>query len=238
VKRRPIVEIENLSFRYPDGHQALRDVSLTVCEGERVALIGPNGAGKSTLALHLNGILAGDGIVRVAGLPVAGDHVKRVRALLGLVFQDPNDQLFSTMVFEDVAFGPIYMGLPEQEVRSRVRRALAAVGMESYAERMPHRLSMGEKKRIAIATVLAMEPGILALDEPTAGLDPRGRRMLIRLLDAMSQTLLVSTHDLRMVRELLPRTILLDGGRVVADSPTGDILRDQALLEAHGLELP
>jgi len=238
VERTPIVQIQNLSFKYPDGHQALRDVSLTVCEGERVALIGPNGAGKSTLALHLNGILAGDGVVRVAGHSVAGDHVKRVRALLGLVFQDPDDQLFSTTVFEDVAFGPIYMGLPEEEVRSRVRRALAAVGMEFYAERMPHRLSMGERKRIAIATVLAMEPGILALDEPTAGLDPRGRRMLIRLLDAMSQTLLVSTHDLRMVRELLPRTILLDGGRVVADGSTDAILRDQALLEAHGLELP
>ena len=233
-----MIEVRNLSFHYPDGHQALDDVSLTVYEGERVALVGPNGAGKSTLLLHLNGIYSGDGSIRVAGLPVSGEHVKRVRALLGLVFQDADDQLFSNTVFEDVAFGPIYMGLPEEEVRQRTRRALRAIGMESYMDRMPHRLSAGEKKRIAIATVLSMEPQVLALDEPTGGLDPRGRRMLIGLLDSMSQTLVVSTHDLLMVQELLPRMVILDDGRVAADGPTEALLRDRTLLEAHGLEFP
>ncbi len=238
MQRQPMIEVQNLSFQYSDGHQALDDVNLTVFEGERVALVGPNGAGKSTLLLHLNGIYSGDGSVRVAGLPVSGEHVKRVRALLGLVFQDADDQLFSTTVFEDVAFGPIYMGLPEEEVRRRTRHALRAIGMESYIDRMPHRLSAGEKKRIAIATVLSMEPKVLALDEPTAGLDPRGRRMLIELLRSMAQTLVVSTHDLLMVKELLPRMVILDDGRVVADGPTQTLLRDEALLHAHGLEFP
>jgi len=234
-----LIEVSNLSFRYPDGRQALVDVSLTVYEGERVALVGPNGAGKSTLILHLNGIFASqDGHVRVAGLPVAGEHVKKVRALVGLVFQDPDDQLFSPTVFDDVAYGPLYMGLSEDEVRRRVERALAAVGMQGYGDRVPHRLSAGEKKRIALATVLAMEPSVLVLDEPTAGLDPRGRRMLIRLLDSMPQTMIVSTHDLLMVRDLFPRMVILDRGRVVADGPSADLLRDRALLEAHGLELP
>lgn len=238
LERQPMIEVQNLSFRYPDGHVALDSVNLTVFEGERVALVGPNGAGKSTLLLHLNGIYSGDGSIRVAGLPVSGEQVKRIRALLGLVFQDADDQLFSTTVFEDVAFGPIYMGLPEEEVRQRTRRALRAIGMESYMDRMPHRLSAGEKKRVAIATVLSMEPKVLALDEPTAGLDPRGRRMLIQLLDSMSQTLVVSTHDLLMVRELLPRMVILDEGRVVADGPTETLLRDKALLQVHGLEVP
>ncbi|GAB4409240.1 MAG: ABC transporter ATP-binding protein [Anaerolineales bacterium] len=239
VERTPLIEVNNLSFRYPDGQQALVDVSLAVYEGERVALVGPNGAGKSTLILHLNGIFASqDGHVRVAGLPVAGEHVKKVRALVGLVFQDPDDQLFSPTVFDDVAYGPLYMGLPEDEVRRRVERALAAVGMQGYGDRVPHRLSAGEKKRIALATVLAMEPSVLVLDEPTAGLDPRGRRMLIRLLDSMPQTMIVSTHDLLMVRDLFPRMVILDRGRVVADGPSADLLRDRALLETHGLELP
>lgn len=239
LERAPLIEVSNLSFRYPDGQQALVGVSLTVREGERVALVGPNGAGKSTLILHLNGILgSGDGRVRVAGMPVEGEYVKKVRALVGLVFQDPDDQLFSPTVFDDVAYGPLYMGLPEDEVRRRVERALAAVGMQGYGDRVPHRLSAGEKKRIALATVLAMEPSVLVLDEPTAGLDPRGRRMLIRLLDSMPQTMIVSTHDLLMVRDLFPRMVILDGGRVVADGRSVDLLRDRALLETHGLEWP
>jgi len=236
--KQAIVEVQNLSYRYPDGQRALDGVNLTVREGERVALVGPNGAGKSTLILHLNGILRGEGSVKVSGLQVDSEHLKRVRALLGLVFQDPDDQLFSTTVFEDVAFGPIYMGLPEDEVRRRVRNALAAVGMESYADRVPHHLSTGEKRRIAIATVLAMEPSALVLDEPTAGLDPRGRRMFLRLLSAMPQTMIVSTHDLLMVHDLLPRMVILNQGRVVADGPSAELLRDAALLEAHGLEFP
>ncbi len=235
------VFIENLEFSYPDGHVALRDVSLRVERGERVALVGPNGAGKSTLILHLNGILRGKGKVAVAGLEVSGASdgvLRQVRAAVGLVFQNPDDQLFSPTVFDDVAFGPLYMELPPQEVHRRAARALAWVGMEEYAGRVSHHLSTGEKKRIAIATVLAMEPRLLALDEPSAGLDPRARRSLIELLKTLPQTLVVSTHDMRLVQELCPRTVILDNGRVVADGPTQGILGDGELLQAHGLERP
>lgn len=229
------IEIHSLSFVYPDGRPALRDVSLGVQAGEKVALVGPNGAGKSTLLLHLNGILRGEGDVLVMGRAVAEPHLAHVRAQVGLVFQDPDDQLFSPTVFEDVAFGPLYAGLPEEEVERRVAWALAQVGLEEYAERISHHLSLGEKKRAAIATVLSMQPDILALDEPTAGLDPRTRRRLIGLMQMLPQTLLVATHDLRLVVEVFPRTVILDGGRVVADGPTSELLSDEQLLEAHGL---
>lgn len=232
------IEVAGLSFAYPDGHQALREVALRVARGEKVGLVGPNGAGKSTLLLHLNGILRGVGELRVAGFDLSDGSLKQVRAQVGLVFQDPDDQLFSPSVFEDVAFGPLYMGLSEAEVGRRVDRALSQVGMEGYADRPPHHLSVGEKKRIAIATVLSMEPRILALDEPSAGLDPRARRRLIELLKSLGQTLLVSTHDMRLVQELCQRTVVLDGGRVVADGDTEAILSDVTLLEAHGLERP
>jgi cobalt transport protein ATP-binding subunit len=237
----PEVLIKNLSFSYPDGHVALRNVSLGIERGERLALVGPNGAGKSTLMLHLNGILRGQGRVRVVGLEVLDADagvLRRVRAAVGMVFQNPDDQLFSPTVFDDVAFGPLYMDLPIKEVRQRVARALAWVGMAEYAERVSHHLSTGEKKRIAIATVLAMEPRLLALDEPTAGLDPRARRSLIELLRTLSQTLIVSTHDMRLVQELCSRTVILDQGHVVADGPTENILSDETLLFAHGLERP
>jgi cobalt transport protein ATP-binding subunit len=234
----PTIEVERLSFAYPDGHPALHDVSFTVYPGEKVALVGPNGAGKSTLMLHLNGILHGQGVVRVCGMEVKEPNLGKVRAAVGLVFQSPDDQLFSPTVFDDVAFGPIYQGLPEQEVRARVGRALDAVGMGDYARRVSHHLSVGEKKRIAIATVLSMQPEALVLDEPTAGLDPRARRGLINLLRAMPQTILASTHDLPFVKELFPRTIIVDGGRIVADGATAGILGNAPLLEAHGLEMP
>jgi cobalt/nickel transport system ATP-binding protein len=230
------IEVRSLRFAYPDGCQALRGVDLHISPGEKVALVGPNGAGKSTLILHLNGILRGEGDVRVCGLQVQDENLGKIRASVGLVFQDPDDQLFSPSVGEDVAFGPMYMGLAEADVRRRVDQALAAVGMPGSAERVPHHLSGGEKKRIAIATVLAMEPEILVLDEPTAGLDPRGRRGLIRLLAELPQTMLVSTHDLRMVEELFPRTIVLDQGQIVADQSTADLMSDSAMLAAHGLE--
>lgn len=234
----PALVVEHLHFAYPDGHIALRDVSLTVYPGEKVALVGPNGAGKSTLMLHLNGILQGQGAVQVGGLPVTRANLPLIRARVGLVFQNPDDQLFSPTVFEDVAFGPLHMGLPETEVRRRVATALAQVGMDDYGPRLSHHLSMGEKKRIAIATVLAMAPDILVLDEPSAGLDPRGRRQLIELLRALPLTMLVSTHDMAMVRELFPRMVIMDEGRVVADGPTERLFEDVALLERHGLERP
>jgi len=237
----PEVLIENLSFSYPDGRVALRDVSLQVMPGERLALVGPNGAGKSTLMLHLNGILFGEGRVRVAGIEVTDSKdglLRRVRAAVGLVFQDPDDQLFSPTVFDDVAFGPLYAGLPPDQVRQDVVRALNWVGMEAYASRVSHHLSTGEKKRIAIATVLSMAPRLLALDEPSAGLDPRARRALIDLLGTLPQTLVISTHDMRLVQELCLRTVVLDQGQIVADGPTEVILGDEALLRAHGLERP
>ena len=233
------IEVIDLSYSYPDGHAALRGVSLSIGPCEKVALVGPNGAGKSTLILHLNGILTGvQGQVQVCGLSVQKPNLGRVRAQVGLVFQTPDDQLFSPTVFDDVAFGPLYQGLPEREVRQRVDEALALVHMQDYRDRVSHHLSVGEKKRIAIATVLSMQPEVLVLDEPTAGLDPRARRSLIRLLDEMPLTMLVSTHDMLMVNELFPRMVIMDEGRIVADGPTHTLSRDPSLLEAHGLESP
>jgi cobalt/nickel transport system ATP-binding protein len=238
------IEIEHLSYSYPDGYPALRDISLSIQPCKKVALVGPNGAGKSTLILHLNGILPGQvalpgqGSLRVAGLEVNKANLGKIRARVGLVFQSPEDQLFSPTVFEDVAFGPRYQGLPEDEVKRRVEQALGVVRMSQYAGRVSHHLSMGEKKRIAIATVLVMQPEVLVLDEPTAGLDPRARRSLIRLLDELDITMLVSTHDLRMVAELFPRMVIMDEGRIVADGLTVDLMKDVALLDAHGLEKP
>jgi cobalt/nickel transport system ATP-binding protein len=234
----PVLSVQNLSFSYPDGHVALHGISLQIRRGEKVALVGPNGAGKSTLLLHLNGIFRGRGSIQVGGLALDQPNLPLIRARVGLVFQNPDDQLFSPTVFEDVAFGPLHMGLPEDEVRARVERSLDQIGMRPYAERLSHHLSVGEKKRIAIATVLSMDPEILAFDEPSAGLDPRARRTLIRLLHDIPLTMLVSTHDMLMVRELFPRMVIMDDGRIVADGPTEELLDDIALLEAHGLESP
>jgi cobalt transport protein ATP-binding subunit len=235
----PLVLVEGLVFRYPNGHQALHGIDLRIEPGEKVALIGPNGAGKSTLMLHLNGIhLPGEGRVVIDGLPVTRENLGRIRALVGLVFQDPDDQLFSPTVYDDVAFGPIHMGLPKEEVDARVARALAAVGLAGFEQRQPFHLSIGQRKRAALATVLSMSPRLLVLDEPSAGLDPRGRRELIHLLRSLEQSLLVSTHDMRLVAEVFPRTVILDEGRIVADGPTPALLADAALLEAHGLEMP
>ena len=233
-----ILQVQDLHFSYPDGHTALNGVSFKLCNGDKVALVGPNGAGKSTLMLHLNGILNGRGGLTVAGLPMSERNLPVIRAAVGLVFQSPDDQLFSPTVFEDVAFGPLHMGLPEEEVRRRVDEALEAVRMSANKTRLSHHLSVGEKKRIAIATVLSMNPQLLVLDEPSAGLDPRARRTLINLLRDLPITMLVSTHDLAMVRELFPRTIVMDGGEIVADGLTHDILADEDFLEAHGLEKP
>jgi len=232
------IEIQHLTFSYPDGTPALHDVSISISPGEKVALVGPNGAGKSTLILHLNGILKGQGSVRVCGLDVIKENLGKVRSCVGMVFQSPEDQLFSPTVFDDVAFGPLYQGLSPDEVQRDVDRALDAVHMLAYKKRVSHHLSMGEKKRIAIATVLSMHPEVLVLDEPTGGLDPRSRRSLIHLLNELPLTMLVSTHDMRLVREAFPRMIILDEGQVVADGPTQDLMDNNALLEAHGLERP
>jgi cobalt transport protein ATP-binding subunit len=233
------IEIEHLHYRYPDGTDALRGVDLVVARGEKIALIGPNGAGKSTLMLHLNGILQpSHGTVRIGGLDVDRRNVSRIRAEVGLLFQDPDDQLFSPSVLEDVAFGPLHMGVPEDEIHARVERALEAVGMSGSERRRPHHLSLGQRKRVAMASVLSMDPSVLVFDEPSAGLDPRGRRELIGLLRRLRQTMLVATHDMRLVAEVLPRSVILDAGVVVADGPTERLLSDVPLLEAHGLEAP
>jgi len=233
-----VLQIRDLNFAYPDGHIALRGVSLNLCEEEKVALVGPNGAGKSTLLLHLNGIISGDGEISIAGMAINEQNLPIIRAMVGLVFQNPDDQLFSPTVFDDVAFGPLHMGLPEDEVYERVEEALSAVQMNDFNERLSHHLSVGQKKRIAIATVLAMRPQILVLDEPSAGLDPRSRRSLINFLRDLPITMLISTHDLRMVKELFPRMVIMDDGLIVVDGPSGELLEDEELLEAHGLEKP
>ena len=233
-----IIRVSDLHFAYPDEHVALRGVSFNLCEGDKVALVGPNGAGKSTLMLQLNGILDGRGGIEIGGMRLTRDNLPVIRAMVGLVFQNPDDQLFSPTVFEDVAFGPLHMGLPEEEVLVRVDSALEAVRMSSYRDRLSHHLSVGEKKRIAIATVLSMNPKILILDEPSAGLDPRARRTLINLLRDLPITMLISTHDMRMVQELFPRTIVMDDGRIVADGMTKEILEDETFLNKHGLEKP
>lgn len=232
------IEVKDLYFSYPDGRDALRGVSLFVAPGEKVGLVGPNGAGKSTLILHLNGILSDRGEVRVCGKQVEEASLGEIRASVGLVFQDPDDQLFSPTVFEDVAFGPLYMGMSEARVRERVAQALRSVNLGDYEKRISHHLSGGEKKRVAIATVLSMDPEILVLDEPTSGLDPRARRSLINLLRDLPQTMLVSTHDIRMVAELFARTIVIDQGELVFDGLTQDLMADRPFLEVHGLEAP
>ena len=233
----PALDVDGLSYRYPNGLQALTGVSLRLQPGEKVALIGPNGAGKSTLLLHLNGILRPQaGSLRVFDTEVSPQSLGVIRAMVGLVFQNPDDQLFSPRVFDDVAYGPLYMGLDRETIDARVAKALEDVGMTGFADRRPHELSLGERKRVALATVLSMDPRLLALDEPSAGLDPRARRGLIKLLEGIPLAMLVSTHDMHMVKDLFRRIVVMDNGRIVADGPTETILDDIELLERHGLE--
>jgi cobalt/nickel transport system ATP-binding protein len=231
----PIIKIDKLSFHYQDGEMALKEVSLTVMPGEKIALVGANGAGKSTLLLHLNGIFEGNGQIYINGMEVKKKNLGKIRALVGIVFQNPDDQLFSPTVFEDVAYGPIYQGLDKKTIQVKVDQALSAVHMTDYVDRNPYHLSGGEKKCIAIATVLSMQPQILAFDEPTAGLDPRARRELIELLCELPQTMLIATHDLNLVELLTSRTVLLNQGKIVADGSTASILGDDNLLETNGL---
>jgi len=234
----PAVEIRGLSFVYPDGSKALDRVDVRIGRGERVALIGPNGAGKSTLLLHLNGIYRGDGEVSILGLRLTDDTLRQIRAKVGHVFQDPEDQLFCSTVFEDVAFGPLNQRYSRDQIRGRVGRALQRVGMEGSEEKNAFHLSGGERKRIALATVLSLDPEILVLDEPSNGLDPRGRRRIIELLRGFETTLVIATHDLDLALGLCGRCIVMTGGRIAADGPAEMILRDEALLRANSLELP
>lgn len=235
----PSLDVRGLAFAYPDGHQALFGVDLSIGRGERVALLGPNGAGKTTLVLHLNGILtAGAGSVAVAGLPVAKDNLQEIRRRVGIVFQDPDDQLFMPTVRDDVAFGPANLGISGSELDDRVHEALRTVGMDAFADRPPHHLSFGQRRRVAVATVLSMGPEILVLDEPSSNLDPASRRELAEVLTALDVTVLMVTHDLPYALELCPRSVVLSGGVIVADGQTRALLTDDDLLAEHRLELP
>jgi cobalt/nickel transport system ATP-binding protein len=231
--------VRDLAFAYPDGHQALFGIDLEIAPNERVAVLGPNGAGKTTLVLHLNGVLSPqEGDVIVGGLPVSKRNLKEIRRRVGIVFQDPDDQLFMPTVREDVAFGPANLGLRGAELDDRVGRALAAVRMEAYADRPPHHLSFGQRRRVAIATVLAMHPDVLVLDEPTSNLDPASRRELSDILGTLELTIVMVTHDLPYALQMCERSVLMDGGVIVADSSTRDILSNEQLMSAHRLELP
>ena len=232
------VRARGLRFGYPGGPPVLDGLDLEVAHGERVAVLGPNGAGKTTLMLHLNGLLRGSGELEVAGLPVEPRTLPALRARVGLVFQDPDDQLFMPTVEEDVAVGPLNAGLDHAEVDARVRWALATVRMGAAAERAPHQLSMGERRRVAVATVLATRPELLVLDEPSANLDPRARRELLEVLAGLDGTLLVVTHDLPFAAQLCERSVVLAGGRIAADGATAELLADPGLLARHDLELP
>ena len=237
-----MLEVDRLNFSYSDGHVALRDVSFRLEAGERVALIGPNGAGKSTLLLHLNGLLP-DRLplmpaVTAGDVPLVAANVAEVRRRVGLLFQDPDDQLFCPTVWEDVAFGPQQLGEREPQLTQRVEDSLAKVGLAGFATRHPHHLSRGEKRRVCLAGLLACDASVLVLDEPTSDLDPRGRRELMGLLTRLPATQLIATHDLEFVVEICPRVIVLDRGRVVADGPARELLNDEALMLAHGLERP
>ena len=235
-----LIDLEKITFAYPGRRPVLRELDFHFHAGQHLGLVAPNGSGKTTLFHIIMGLLKPDsGRVTILGEERTQERdFVEVRRRIGLLFQDPDDQLFSPTVREDVAFGPIHMGVPEHELHHRVERALAAVGMSGFEQRVPHHLSLGQRKRIAVATVLSMDPSVLVFDEPTAGLDPRGRRELMAVMAGRPETLLVSTHDLAMVAETLPRTVILDEGAVVADGPSAELLRDEALLEAHGLESP
>ncbi|MEO6088050.1 MAG: ATP-binding cassette domain-containing protein [Umezawaea sp.] len=231
--------VEHLAYAYPDGHQALFGVNLRVQPGERVALLGPNGAGKTTFVMHLNGVISGgSGRIEVAGMPVDKANLKEIRRRVGVVFQDPDDQLFMPTARQDVAFGPANFGLRGEELDERVRRALDAVGMGDFADRSPLHLSGGQRRRVALATVLACDPEILVLDEPSANLEPVARRELAEVLLGLDRTMLMVTHDLPYALQLCTRSVVIDNGVVVADGPTREILADTELLAAHRLELP
>ncbi|WP_319587178.1 ABC transporter ATP-binding protein [uncultured Desulfobulbus sp.] len=234
-----IVEVQDLSYTYPDGTAAVRGISFRIHHGESVAVVGANGAGKSTLLLHLNGYLTPQsGTVRIGDFPLTNATLRDIRRTVGMVFQDPDDQLFMPTVYEDVAFGPLNLGLPPDEVELRVQQALARVGVAHLRERPPYKLSGGEKRAVSIATVLAMSPDILVMDEPSSNLDPRARRTLIELLTGFQHTKIIATHDLDLVLDLCNRTIVLREGQIMADGPTIEIFQNDQMLEQCHLEKP
>lgn len=236
------VHIHDLHFRYPDGKIALRGITFSVEEGECIGLIGPNGSGKSTLLLHLNGILPESfdktSSVTIFDTAIEKNSVSTIRREVGLLFQDPDDQLFCPTVYEDVAFGPKQFGLPENEIRFLVKNALEQTDLVGFEDRSPHHLSGGEKRRVCLAGVLSCQPKILALDEPTSNLDPRGKRKLKEILRGLSATKIIATHDLELVVELCSRVIILDQGQIVAEGETKDLLGNEELMLRHGLEKP
>lgn len=233
-----VIEVRNLSFTYPDGTRALEDINLDICEGEVVGVIGPNGAGKSTLLLHFNGLLNGNGKVKIFNKSVSQENFPFIRQKVGLVFQDPQDQLFMPTVYEDVAFGPRNLGWRKEEIDKRVNEALKEVDLSDKRDHLSYHLSLGEQRRLSIATVLSMSPEILVLDEPNSNLDPASRRHLINLLKNLTITKVVATHDLEMVLDLCDRVVLLDKGQVISEGQCREILSNHALLEAHNLEIP
>jgi len=233
-----VIEIKNLNYSYPDGTEALHDIALDVFEGESIGIIGPNGAGKSTLLLHLNGILKENSHIRIFDMEVNDKNLTHIRSKVGLVFQDPDNQLFMPTVFDDVAFGPINMLLPKNEVKLSVEKALKEVDMLGSIGRASHHLSFGEKKRVSIATVLSMKPEILALDEPTSNLDPKARYDFIQLLKSITKTKIIASHDLDMILDICDRAIILDKGTIVASGATKGILSNTSLLEKHDLLPP
>jgi energy-coupling factor transporter ATP-binding protein EcfA2 len=232
------VEIRDFSYRYPDGTAALENICLTIDHGQRVVLVGPNGAGKSTLLLAMAGFVRGSGKVFIEGLEVCAANTKKIRTILGCCMEEPDDQLFMPTLFEDVAFGPLNMGLSPHEVTHRVEEALRKVGLEAMAHKAPHHLSAGQKRAAAIATVLSMSPKIIIFDEPDGSLDPRNRNNLVRLLGELSQTLVIATCNMRFAAAIAQRAIVVDGGRIVADGPIAEILHNPQLMTSHGLETP
>jgi len=231
-----VIEIHHLSYDYPDGSPALREIDLEVYRHESVAILGPNGAGKSTLLYHLNGTLMGRGKVIILGLSVEKKNLQEIRRRVGMVFQNPDDQLFCPTVYDDVAFGPLNMGVSEEEARSRVERALDMVGLRGFERRSAHHLSEGEKKRVALATVLSMDSEILALDEPTDNLDPAGSRTLIDRIRSIPQTKVIVTHHLPLAMDLCTRAVFLERGRKLEDLPMHGLLKDRGLLERFGFD--
>lgn len=232
------ISTNELTFAYPDGTDVLRNVNLNVACGEKIALVGPNGAGKSTLLLQFNGILRGSGTIRISDVELSDETIKMIRRKVGMVFQDPNDQLFCPTVFDDIAFGPLHFGIPKYEIKGLVAKSLSDVGLSGFEEKSSHHLSLGERKRVSIATVLACRPDILLLDEPTANLDPKHRREMINMINSWRFTTIIATHDLDLAWDTCSRCIILNDGVIKADGSKDEILKNNELLKANSLELP